>query len=67
MVYLDSWGGGGRVCLFVFILSQIRILHFFHSGPGPEKGVEKRYLQRQQTIFPEYYQTIGQLTKQSRY
>ena len=56
------------VCVYVCVcLSQIRVLYFLHSGPGPEKVVEKRYLQRHQTIFPEYCQTIGQLTKQSRY
>ena len=70
MVYLDSACVCVCVCVCVYVcvcLSQIRVLYFLHSGPGPEKVVEKRYLQRQQTIFPEYCQTIGQLTKQSRY
>ena len=41
MVYLDSWFVAVVVVVVVVVLSPIRVLHFLHSGPGPEKGVEK--------------------------
>ena len=42
MVYLDSWFVAVVVVVVVVVLSPIRVLHFLHSGPGPEKGVEKK-------------------------
>lgn len=42
--------------------------HLLHSGPGPERGTQKGWLEKEEQMsLPEFSQTTGQLIKESRY